>query len=197
MIDLRFHRWDVLLAAQEPGRERPLSHAFWRYGRAMALAGNGDGRAAEAEQRRFERERADLPEEAMYLLNNKGSDVLALAAATLSASIAAARGEGALEIAEWRRAVAAEGAIQYDEPPAWFYPVRQSLGAALLRNGQAAEAEAVFRETLARHVRDGRLLFGLWQSLLAQGDASEAALVDAQFQAAWGEAAEGLEIGNL
>ena len=53
--------------------------------------------------------------------------------------------------------------MQYDEPPAWFYPVRQSLGAALLRNGQATEAEAV-SDTLAMRPRDGRLLFGLWQS---------------------------------
>jgi Flp pilus assembly protein TadD len=133
----------------------------------------------------------------MYLLNNRASDILALAAATLTAEIAEAKGDGELEIAEWRRAVEAEAAIQYDEPPAWFYPVRQSLGAALLRHDQAVEAEAVFREALDKHVRDGRLLFGLWQSLLAQGKTSDADLVEAQFRQAWSEATVPLAIEDL
>ena len=197
MVDLRFHRWEALLTAEEPSRERPFSHAFWRYGRAMAYAGAGDLRNAEAEQRRFEREREDVPEEARYLINNAASDILALAAETLAAEMAEARGDSAAEIAAWRRAVVAETAIQYDEPPAWFYPLRQSLGAALLRGGQAAEAEAVFREALVKHVRDGRLLFGLWQSLLAQDRASDAALVEAQYRDAWSEAPEPLAITDL
>ena len=41
--------------------------------------------------------------------------------------------------------------------------MRESLAAALLRNGQAKEAEAVFRAAIEKHPRDGRLLFGLWQ----------------------------------
>jgi hypothetical protein len=197
MVALRFHRWESLLTADEPSRDRPFSHAFWRYGRAMGYAGAGDLRSALAEQRRFEREREDVPGEVRYLINNAASDILALAAATLEAEIAEAQGEGAAEIAAWRRAVEAEAAIQYDEPPAWFYPLRQSLAAALLRNGDAVAAEAVFREALAKHVRDGRLLFGLWQSLLAQDRASEAALVEAQFREAWGEGAEPLAIADL
>jgi hypothetical protein len=197
MVDLRFHRWDVLSAAPEPSAERPFSHAFWRYGRAMALAGAGNVQGAEDEQRLFERERRDVPEEERYLINNAASDMLALAAATLEAEIAQAEGDSSGEIAAWQRAVEAEAAIQYDEPPAWFYPIRQSLAGALLRDGQAEEAEAVFRETLAKHVRDGRLLFGLWQSLLAQNRTSEAALVEAQFREAWGEAAVPLAIGDL
>ena len=197
MVDLRFHRWAALGASAEPSAERPFSHAFWRYGRAMALAGTGNVSGAEDEQRLFERERRDVPDEARYLINNAASDILALAAATLEAEIAQAKGDSSAEITAWQRAVEAEAAIQYDEPPAWFYPIRQSLAGALLRDGEAEEAEAIFRETLAKHVRDGRLLYGLWQSLLAQGRTSEAALVEAQFREAWGEGAEPLAIGSL
>jgi hypothetical protein len=197
MVDLRFHRWAALSAAAEPSAERPFSHAFWRFGRAMAFAGTGNVSGAEDEQRLFERERRDVPDEARYLINNAASDILALAAATLEAEIAEAKGDHSAEIAAWRRAVEAEAAIQYDEPPAWFYPVRQSLAGALLRDGKAEEAEAIFRETLAKHVRDGRLLFGLWQSLLAQGRGSEAALVEAQFDAAWSDATAALAIADL
>ena len=92
MVDLRFHQWDTILETSEPERARALSHAFWRYARAMALAGKGRARDAQAEQRRFERERAAVPPEGQYLINNKAGDLLALAAATLDAQVLAARG---------------------------------------------------------------------------------------------------------
>jgi tetratricopeptide (TPR) repeat protein len=197
MVDLRFHRLDTLLAAPEPDTARGLSHAFWRYARAMALAAQGKARDAAAEQRRFERERAALPPESQYLINNKAADLLALAAATLDAQLAEARGDAAAATAAWRRAVTLEAALQYDEPPAWFYTVRQSLGATLLRTGNHAEAERVFRDALATHPRDGRLLFGLWQTLLAQGRGSEALLVEQQFARAWADATSPLTLDDL
>jgi tetratricopeptide (TPR) repeat protein len=197
MIDLRFHRWDTLLATPQPERDRAFSRAFWRYARAMALAAQGKARDAAAEQRRFERERAAVPAEAQYLGNNKASGMLALAAATLEAQLAAARGDVATSITAWLSAVTLEAALQYDEPPAWFYPVRQSLGAALLRAGDHAGAERVFREALATHPRDGRLLYGLSQTLQAQGRAGEAQLVQQQFARAWRGAPMPLTLDDL
>jgi tetratricopeptide (TPR) repeat protein len=197
MVDLRFHRWDRLPVAPEPRPERRVLGAFRQYARAMALAGRGKPVEAEAERRRFEASRKAVPADAKYLINNKASDVLALAAATLAAELAWARGEKKESIGEWRRAVELEAAIQYDEPPAWFYPVRESLAAALLRNGQPKEAEAVFRQAMEKRPRDGRLLFGLWQSLVAQKRDTEAALVQQQFDAAWKGATSKLSIEDL
>jgi tetratricopeptide (TPR) repeat protein len=163
MVDLRFHRWDEILKALAPRAERKLHRAFWHYARAMALAGQGKLNDAAVEQKQFEALRKAIPAESQYLINNKSADMLALAAATLDARLAWARGEKEKSIQEWRRAVELESTIQYDEPPAWFYPVRQSLAAALLRNGQPKEAESIFREAIETRPRDGRLLFGLWQ----------------------------------
>jgi len=197
MVDLRFHRWDTLLATPEPEKSRPFSHAFWRYARATVLAGQGKARDAAAEQRRFERERAAVPPESLYLINNKAADILALSAASLDAEVARARGDSAAAVAAWRTAVTRQAALQYDEPPAWFYDVRQGLGAALLRAGAQAEAEQVFRETLATHPRDGRLLYGLWQTLLAQGRGNEAVLVEQEFKRAWADATTPLTLDDL
>ena len=197
MTDLRFHKWDEILGTPAPKTERKLSRAFWQYARAMALAGQGKLDQAMAERTQFESLRKSVPAESMYLLNNKSSDVLALAAATLDAQLAWARGEKEKSIQEWRRAIEFELKIQYDEPPAWFYTVRQSLAAALLRNGQAKEAEAVFREAIEKRPRDGRLLFGLLQSLKAQKRDAEAALLEQQFNAAWKDATVQLRIEDL
>jgi Flp pilus assembly protein TadD len=197
MIELRFKAWDAILAEAEPEKERAFTHAFWRHARALAWVGKGRLREAGAEQRRFERERAAVPVEARYLQNNTAADLLTLAAAIFDAEIAEARGDAPGSLAAWQRALAAEAALQYDEPPAWFYPIRQSLGAALLRAGQAAEAERVFREALDRAPRDGRLLFGLWQSLEALGRTSEARLVESQHREAWRDATESLTLASL
>ena len=197
MVDLRFHRWDDILKTPAPTPERKLHRAFWQYARAMALAAQGKLDDAAAEQKQFESLRKAVPSESQFLINNKSSDILALAAATLDARLAWARGEKEKSIREWRRAVKLESKIQYDEPPAWFYPVRQSLAAALLRNGQAKEAEATFRQASQKQPRDGRLLFGVWQSLVVQKRDNEAALVEQQFNAAWKDATVKLNVEDL
>jgi Flp pilus assembly protein TadD len=197
IADLRFHRWDEILATPAPKPERKLLHAFWLYAKAMAHARKGDMKAATATRAEFESRRKAIPADSLYLINNKSSDFLALAAATLDAEFAWARGEKEKSIEEWRRSVTLESTIQYDEPPAWHYPIRQSLGAALLRTGNAAEAEKVFREAIAKRPRDGRLLFGLWQSLLAQKRDNEAKFVEQQFRTAWKDATAELRVEDL
>ena len=197
MIDVRFHRWTEILKTPEPQAERALLKAFWQGARSMALARQGKVKEAVAEQQQFESLRKTIPAESQYLINNKSSDLLALAGAILEAELAWALGEKDRSIDKWRRAVELEARIQYDEPPAWFYPVRQSLGAALLRNGKAREAEAIFRAAIEKSPRDGRLLFGLWQSLKAQNRDNDAALVEQQFKASWTEATEKLGIEDL
>ncbi len=67
----------------------------------------------------------------------------------------------------------------------WFFPVRESLGAALVMNGDDAGAEKVFREDLDHHPRNPRSLFGLQQALKAQGKEYDAGFVQKQLQASW------------
>ena len=84
----------------------------------------------------------------------------------------------------FRDAVLAEDMLKYDEPPDWFYPTRESLGAALLRAKRLEDAERVFRDDLTRNPNNGRSLFGLWQTLLAMKKDSAAA-AETQFDEAW------------
>ena len=75
--------------------------------------------------------------------------------------------------------------MDFDDVPDWYYPIRESLGAALLKDKQAIEAEQVFREDLSRNPRNPRSLFGLCKALEAQQKAYEAGLVRQSFEAAW------------
>jgi hypothetical protein len=125
---------------------------------------------------------------------NKLGDVMDLAALVLGARTCTLPAEA---IDKWKQAVSAEDALAYDEPPDWFYPVRESLGAALLRNGEATGAEAIFREGLARSPNNGRMLFGLLESLKAQHKDEAAVWVNQQFGVAWKEADLKLKIEDL
>ena len=87
--------------------------------------------------------------------------------------------------------------LAYDEPPDWYYPVRESLGGTLLLAGQSADAEKVFREDLKQNPRNPRSLFGLMQSLKAQQKDADAAWVQKQFEAAWKNADTPLELSDL
>jgi tetratricopeptide (TPR) repeat protein len=81
--------------------------------------------------------------------------------------------------------VQAEDQLSYDEPKDWFVPVRQLLGAQLLEAHRANEAESVYRQDLKQNPGNGWALYGLAESLKAQGKSVEAAQSAQQFAAAW------------
>jgi hypothetical protein len=120
--------------------------------------------------------------------------VLSLAATVLDARIAWAQSEYSKSIGLWEKAVAGADQLSYDEPPIWFYPMRESLGAALLLRDRASEAERVFRADLERHPRNPRSLFGLRESLVTQGRSADAAWVNRAFEEAWKDADPDVEL---
>ncbi len=183
-VGLRFARWDDVLKSAEPDRSFLLTSAVWRFARGVAFAETGRLKDATAEQQRFLEQTKNLPGETPFGLNSAAS-VLKVAEHVLNARLAWARGDRQVALAAWRDAVAAQDALNYDEPPAWFYSVRESLGAALLLSGDAPGAEVVFRDDLRENRRNGRSLFGLLESLKKQGKAEAASLVQREFERAW------------
>jgi tetratricopeptide (TPR) repeat protein len=196
-VDARFNKWDAILARPEPFKELPGTHAIWRYTRTLALVANGDTEKATTERAEFAKEAAVFPADANIGEFNSGKVVLELAGHILDARIAAARGEKDASIEHWRQAVAVQDTLNYDEPPDWYYPVRESLGAALLNAGKPTDAETVFREDLRRNPRNPRSLFGLTQTLKAQRRNSDATWTDSQFKAAWKSADTQLQLADL
>jgi tetratricopeptide (TPR) repeat protein len=192
---LRFARWDDVLAEPAPDSKMIMTAALRNYARALAYAGKGDRAKSLEEQRGFSEARAAIPQQTMFLFNPVDK-IMNIAALVLEARLAT---DANSSIPVWRRAVEAQDALSYDEPPAWYYWIRQSLGAALLRNGRAVEAETVFREGLRRAPRNPRLLFGLWKCLEAQGRSSDAVWVQREFVASWrgGDPASSLHIEDF
>ena len=117
--------------------------------------------------------------------NNTGATVFAVAGHMLDGKILAARGDAAGARAELEKAVKAYDELAYDEPTAFPWPAREALGAQLLRSGDAAAAERVFRDDLAKTLNNPRSLYGLSESLKARGKHYEAGEVSKQFAERW------------
>jgi len=94
-------------------------------------------------------------------------------------------GDAAAAVLAFEEAVSLQDALPYTEPPFWYYPTRQSLGAALLASDRVAEAQAVFAEDLKQYPMNGWSMFGLAEALRRQGDEAEAAEVAARFETVW------------
>ena len=197
-ILVRFHRWDEVLQLPPPNPGLAMTTAFWHFARGSAFAAKGQIAMAEAQRTILETEREQTPADREFsMFFNKARTFLDLAEHILDARIAAAKGDHELAIKDWQKGVEIENTLNYGEPPEWFYPVRESLGAALLRNGQAERAEEVFRADLEQYPRNPRSLFGLLRALEAQSKSANVEEVRKEFEAAWKNADITLEISDL
>ena len=198
-VDVRFHRWDDILATKQPAAEMQALTGFWHFAHGMALAGKGRIGEAEAEYKVVADAEASTREDAIFQMpiNNKTKDILKIARDVLGANIALAKKEPNAAVPMLREAVAVQDTLKYGEPPDWFFPVRESLGAVLLMNGDAPGAEKVFREDLEHNPRNPRSLYGLHQALLAQDRKYDAGFVEKEFSASWKGDAKGLKLEDL
>jgi len=189
--ELRGNLWDDILQSPQP--KAPPSLAVWHLSRGVALAAKGQAGEARKEQAEFEQLRKTLDRNMQWDTNHFG-DVMDLASLVLDARL---ESSPARAVPKWKRAVAIQDGLVYDEPPAWYYPVRESLGGALLMSGDAAGAEAVFREGMRRSPNNGRMLFGLLESLKAQKKTDAARWAQGEFEAAWKGADIQLRVKDL
>jgi tetratricopeptide (TPR) repeat protein len=196
VVRVRFRKWQEIEAMPSPDPKLLTLTAVWDFARGMGAAASGRLADAEAERKAFASGVAQIPADQPFGFSPSGK-VLQIPAAMLDAQIAEARGDRKAAIESWKKAVAVQDGLAYDEPPDWFYPVRESLGGALLRDAQLAEAEKVFREDLARNPRNARSLFGLWQSLKAQNRTADAEWARREFEDAWKNADSKLSVGDL
>jgi len=196
---LRFARWDEVMRLPLPDPKNALLTTLFHFGRTVAQAARGNAADAERERAAYLASRQAIPGDRDWGYNKAGS-LFAITDAVANAWVARAKRDEAGAIDAWRDAVRAEDMLNYDEPADWFYPTRESLGAALLRAKRYDEAARIFRDDLARNPQNGRSLFGVWQTLLlTRKDSTKAAVAAAekQFKDAWKHADVNLRLADF
>jgi tetratricopeptide (TPR) repeat protein len=193
----QFSAPETVLALPRPSADMPYVTALWTYARGVALAAKGDTEAA----RKAADEIAEIATKSdLSALSTAGvpaADVLAIARHVVLGRVAQAEGDGAGAVAAFEAAVALEDKLSYMEPPFWYYPVRQSLGAAYLEAGNTAAAEAIFRASLKSVPHNGWALFGLHEALARRGESAERAEVAERLGKAWAGTRDMLSLARL
>jgi len=184
---VRFGRWDEMLLEPEPPDYLPLSRALRHAARALAFAAKNDVNTAGAERVAFESGVKLVPKEST-VGNSPAAAVIEIAQHMVAGEISYRAGKVDEGLAELRRAVEAEDALRYDEPPDWILPVRHALGAVLLKERRFAEAEQVYREDLKRLPENGWSLYGLSRTLQGEEQTDKASAVEQRFQKIWAHA---------
>ncbi len=182
----RFGKWDEILALPAPPEYLPFTTAMWRANRTVAYAAKGQIDAALAERGKFEEAAKKVPPEAMAQ-QNPAHNVLKIASHVVDGEVAFARRDYDKAITELKEGVKLEDNLRYIEPPDWIVPVRHTLGAVYLDAGKLTEAEATYRDDLARLPNNGWSLLGLAQTQEKQGKSTEAAKTREQLATAWSQ----------
>lgn len=181
---VRFARWEEILEEPEPYEPFAFARAIWHYGRGVALAALGDAAAALIELSAIEALESEVDE--IFMGNvYPARDLLEIAKALLKGEMAYRAGDAANAVLAFQEAVTRQDALPYTEPPFWYYPTRQSLGAALLASDRLAEAQAVFEADLEQYPMNGWSMFGLAEAMRRQGDEAGAEQMTGRFETVW------------
>jgi len=193
---IRFHRSDEVMKYPQPAAAMKITNGMWRLARGLALAEGGKPAEAEKELSELRAIVKALPADAS-VGNTPAQTVFKAADEMLSGQIALSKGDKTAGIESLKRAVAAEDMVNYNEPRDFDIPVREWLGRALMKDGRYAEAEAVYREEIAKSPRNARALFGLAEALNKQGKTTSAGLVRLEFEKAWANSDTKLDVASL
>ena len=188
---------DTILALPDPGDAIPYVKAMWLYARGVALAARGDLADATAAADAVETLERNSDFKLLNESNVPAQEVLRTARAVVLARVAQAKGDKDTAIAEFGRAAALQDALPYTEPPYWYYPIRQSLAAALLQAGRFDEAQQQFELALRRAPANGWSYYGLAELYKARGDAEAARKAEADLARTWIGDRKLLQISNL
>ncbi|HEY9637883.1 MAG TPA: hypothetical protein V6D14_31110 [Coleofasciculaceae cyanobacterium] len=182
----RFGKWDEILTTPAPANDLKYPTGVWHYARGMAFVAKGQVEQATQELEQLQAIAADPALEQIKIWGfNSTTHVLNIATEVLAGELAAKQGNYEQAVAHLKSAIKFEDTMVYTEPADWYHPTRQSLGTVLLEANRAAEAEQVYREDLKIYPENAWSLFGLAQSLQAQGKTEAAKAVQQRFDEAW------------
>jgi tetratricopeptide (TPR) repeat protein len=193
----QFSTPETILALPDPGDTIPYVTAMWLYARGMAYVARGGFASAAAAADLIETLERTSDFKLLKESNVPAQEVLRIARTLILARVAQARGDTRTAIVRFERAAALQDALPYTEPPYWYYPIRQSLAAALLQAGRYAEAEKQFQRALSRAPANGWSYFGLAELHKARGNTVAAQKAEADLARTWIGDRKLLQISNL
>ena len=184
---IRFAKWDEILSLPEPDANLEFIVSMWHASRSVAAFRSGNTDLAQNEFGRF-REMAEQVVSSKVAYGFPAAEILQIAEHFVEAEGAAVREDYVAAEKSLTEAVAIEDGLKYTEPPYWYFPIRQYLGAVQLQRSEYVLAEQTYRIDLRKNPRNGWSMKGLIVALKGQGRTSQANDVSKEYVDVWGEA---------
>ena len=193
----QFGSHEQVMDLPDPGELSPYVKAMWHYTRAVSLARVGESALAlqEVDEIAALNEQADF--KALIRGGVPAPTLLSIAQQVALGRIAQADGDLDAAIAHFEAGVSLQDMVNYMEPPYWYYPVRQSLGAAYMAVGRIDDAEQAFKASLINVPNNGLVLYGLAETYKKRGDAVATSATEDLLLNAWAGAAADLDLSKL
>jgi tetratricopeptide (TPR) repeat protein len=183
-VMVRFGLWNDILNEEKPPEDLVATIAFWHYARTVALSVLGRTDEATKEFALLKQAYEQVPE-SRTIGNNPARVVLDIGLPMAEGELEYRKGNTDRAFELLREAVRRDDELRYDEPWGWMQPARHALGALLVEQGKYDEAEAVYREDLRIHPKNGWALHGLAECLRKTGREKESEEVDAAYRQSW------------
>ena len=158
---------------------------MWHYARGVAFATKKDAASARAEADAIQKIAEQTDWSVIDAWAIPALPVLDVAKGVVLARAAQAEDDQNAAVDHLKKAAEVQDTIPYMEPPFWYYPVRQSLGAALLKTNKPEEAEKEFQAALEREHGSAWALYGLKETAKAKGDTAAEAKAAEELAKAW------------
>lgn len=184
-IQIKFGKWQDILNEPMPESDLLYPTAILHYTRGMAYANQGNIEMAQNELDAFKAISINAEVSEIAIFVNTAADIFNVAEHVLIGTMQREKGMFANSVKSYQTATDYEEALNYIEPPDWFFSVRHYLGDALLKNKEYKKAEKVYKQDLKRYKKNGWALMGLYQSLIGQNKEAEAIATKKLFDTAW------------
>lgn len=188
---------DTILALAAPSDDLVLVKAMYHYARAVAFASKKDAPGAQKEISAIAKIEGTADFKPFDTWQVPAKDIIKTARIVAAGRLADASGDLDGAARAYEEAIAVEDALPYTEPPYWYYPIRQSLGAVRLRQGKLDDAGKMFRDSLARVRNNGAALAGLAEVERRKGDARAERAARRAYERAWFGPKGGPDLASL
>lgn len=161
-VAVKFKMWDDILAMDLKTYDLKYPIAVKHYAEGMAHLGKGNIEKAKKELIQLLNLAKDksLKEVTIWDINSV-YDLVGIASKVLEAELWATEGDYDTSIILLKAAVAIEDALNYNEPPDWFFSIRHHLGAVQIKAGLYNDAIVTYNEDLKRLPKNGWAHHGL------------------------------------